>query len=70
MTRSKFGVLRNAALLAGTLLLIAPHVAHAYIDPGTGSMVLQLLAAGLVSAALIFRRSLMRVLGLFRRGRK
>ena len=70
MTRSKSGVPRNAVLLAAAYLLIVPHEAHAYIDPGTGSLVLQLLAAGLVSAALIFRRSIARVLGLFRRDRK
>ena len=51
-------------------LLACPGKASAYIDPGTGSMMLQLLAAGLVSAALVFRKSLGRFFALFRKARK
>jgi hypothetical protein len=44
--------------LAGVTALTVAVVpcAHAYIDPGTGSMVLQLLAAG-AAAALFYLRS-------------
>jgi hypothetical protein len=37
-----------------------------YIDPGSGSMVLQLLLSMAVGAAFTFRRALARVGGLFR----
>ncbi|MCA9726086.1 MAG: hypothetical protein R3E12_01030 [Candidatus Eisenbacteria bacterium] len=50
-----------------TLFLICARPAQAYLDPGSGSMILQLLAAGLVTATVVFRRSLARVVGLFRR---
>lgn len=43
-------ILANSVVLAGLLLLISTHDAHAYIDPGTGSYILQLLIAGLVGA--------------------
>ncbi|WP_319763578.1 hypothetical protein [Maridesulfovibrio sp.] len=31
-------------------LFVVPTTAHAYLDPGTGSLILQALAAGLVTA--------------------
>lgn len=33
----------------------------AYIDPGSGSLVIQALIAGLVAAPILFRRQLMRI---------
>ena len=36
----------------------------AYVDPGTGSLVLQLLVAGLLSAGVVFGRARSRVLAL------
>ena len=32
------------------LLIVAPSPAHAYLDPGTGSMAIQLLVAGALGA--------------------
>lgn len=37
-------------LLAALAVILAPEAAHAYIDPGTGSMLLQLLIAGLLGS--------------------
>jgi hypothetical protein len=37
--------------------LVAPSLALAYLDPITGSLVLQILAAGFLAAAATFRRS-------------
>lgn len=37
--------------------LVAPSLALAYLDPITGSIVLQVLAAGFLAAAATFRRS-------------
>ncbi len=42
----------NPVVLAGLLLLIFTHNAHAYLDPGTGSYILQLIIAGLLGASL------------------
>lgn len=36
--------------------LLAPNPAHAYLDPGTGSMILQGLAAGLVALLAFWSR--------------
>lgn len=36
---------------------IAPNPAHAYLDPGTGSMILQGLAAGLVALLAFWSRA-------------
>jgi hypothetical protein len=33
-----------------------PSTAHAYIDPGTGSLLLQSLAAGFLAVGIYFRR--------------
>lgn len=38
--------------------------AHAYLDPGTGSMVLQALAGGVIAVALFWRRILSAVKGI------
>jgi hypothetical protein len=52
------------------LLAVAPLPAFAYIDPGTGSMLVQSLLA-VVAGALVFGRTLwQRVKGLMRRRRK
>lgn len=48
-------------------LLTLPSTAHAYLDPGTGSMLLQLLlggAAGLAIAAKLYWHNLLSALGL------
>lgn len=44
--------------------------AHAYIDPGTGSMLLQVMGALVAGAIFYFRESLLRVKGLFLRRSK
>ena len=39
------------SIMAGLLVLISAQDAFAYVDPGTGSYVLQLIMAGLLAAA-------------------
>ena len=39
---------------------------HAYIDPGSGSLVVQVLIAGLVAVPIFFRRQIARVIGTLR----
>ena len=57
------------ALLAiiGFLLVFAPHPAWAYLDPGSGSMLLQLILGGVAGAVVlvkIYWRRLLAFLGL------
>ena len=49
------------------LLAAAPPSAHAYLDPGTGSMVVQALLAALVGAGLMIRGLRARLVALVRR---
>jgi hypothetical protein len=51
--------LMSGATLAACLLLamlVFPAPAHAYIDPVSGSIILQVLAAGALAAAFTFKR--------------
>ena len=60
--RSHFAKLSFAALV----VLAAPALAHAYTDPGAGSMLLQLLlggAAGLFVAFRMFKERILRFFG-------
>ena len=47
------------------LSLIAPSVAFAYLDPGSGSMLLQLVLGGLAGLAVIAKLYWHRLLALF-----
>jgi hypothetical protein len=57
--RRNRGVPRLHDLILGIVVfhLVAPSLALAYLDPITGSLVLQVLAAGFLAAAATFRRS-------------
>ena len=50
-----------AAALVAALLLLAPSTAHAYLDPGTGSYVLQMIIAGLLGAAFAVKMYWLRI---------
>ena len=52
-------------LIALFLSLTAPSVAFAYLDPGSGSMLLQLVLGGLAGLAVIAKLYWHRLLGLF-----
>jgi hypothetical protein len=54
-------------LLAVAAILALPSLAHAYADPGAGSLLLQLLvggAAGLFVAFRLFREKILRLFGI------
>jgi hypothetical protein len=51
----KVGNLITAFAVLGFLFLLFPRRAHAYLDPGTGSYVIQILAAALVGSAVAVR---------------
>lgn len=59
----------NLYLLMVVLLMvfIAPQKAEAYLDPGTGSMILQMIIAGLVGVGCTFRMWKDKVLGLLKK---
>jgi hypothetical protein len=57
---------RTLLLLALPLLLL-PSVAHAYLDPGTGSYVLQLLIGGLLGGLFAVGMFWRRVVAFFKR---
>jgi hypothetical protein len=48
-------------------VLVASRPALAYLDPGTGNLVLQVVVAALVTASLVFRRLWGPLAGGFRR---
>jgi hypothetical protein len=57
------GPRRHVVRAAATLLLafaVLPTPAYAYIDPISGSVILQVLAAGFLAAGLVFRTTLSR----------
>ncbi len=58
----RFGYL---ILIVLFLSLIAPSVAFAYLDPGSGSMLLQLVLGGLAGLAVIAKLYWHRLLALF-----
>ena len=54
-------------LAAAAVLVGMGRSAHAYIDPGSASIVLQAIVGGIAVAAVYFRAQTMRFLSLFRR---
>jgi len=59
----------RAVLPAVLALLALPQDAAAYIDPGTGSLILQGLIAGLAAAAVVIRGYWYRIKAFFRGGK-
>jgi len=60
--------LNRTGLLPAVLLLLAlPQDAAAYIDPGTGSLILQGLIAAFAAAAVVIRGYWYRIKAFFRR---
>jgi hypothetical protein len=62
----------NAALIT-TIVAMVPTEAHAYLDPGTGSMVLQVIVAGILGAMFTFksyvRAIISSITGIFKKQR-
>jgi len=56
--------------LAGGMLLCSTAPAYAYIDPGTGSMLLQALAGAVLVGGLLWRRLVAGIKNLLGRGEK
>ena len=47
--------MEKLVVFAVMTFLLAPTTAYAYLDPGTGSIILQMLIAGILAAALYVR---------------
>ena len=60
-------VWRRALWLTLFLVALAPRSAHAYLDPGAGSMILQLVLGGLAGLAVGLRLVWRRLAGRFSR---
>ena len=65
MKHSKY--LANSVVFAFLLVLASTHEAHAYIDPGTGSYVIQLIIAALVGVGFAVKVYWGRIKGFFSR---
>ena len=65
-TAPKSGFVRHAAFAAAACM-VAAGPAEAYIDPGTGSMLLQVIGAGIAGAIFYFRELRMKLLSMFSR---
>jgi hypothetical protein len=59
---------RFTSMLAG-LILIPASAKHPYLDPGSGSFILQLLIAGATGAIFIMRNQIARFFGFFRKNK-
>lgn len=54
------------ALMLQALAAVMAAPAHAYIDPASGSILLQVAAAGVLAAAYTFKRFFYQISGVFR----
>ena len=54
---------RQDACFLALLVASFPALAHAYIDPGSGALVLQAIIAGVVGGVFYFRDKILQVLG-------
>jgi hypothetical protein len=59
-----------SALCATLLLVGAPRPAEAYLDPGTGSIVIQVVVGGVLAVLATTRLYWNRIVTIFRRDRK
>ncbi len=57
----------RVVVLALGILLVPISTAQAYIDPGSGSFLLQAVLAGLLAAGMAIRTYWRRIVGFFRR---
>lgn len=65
MSMKKNARIAKIILYLGVLFLLFPRPAHAYIDPGNGSYLLQITAGILFSALFFFKNWWGKIKGLF-----
>lgn len=71
MTNLNLPAFLRLSTVLTALLALAPADAHAYLDPGTGSMVLQVIVAGVLGAMFTFksyvRAVVLSITGIFKK---
>lgn len=65
---SFFRIIRSVLTTVLSLFAVL-RLARAYLDPGSGSFLIQILVAGLIGAGLAIRAYWGRIVGLFKRSR-
>lgn len=65
-TRGGPGLIWSLLLAFLVVSLVVPQRAHAYIDPMSGSIILQALAAGFLAALFVMKRFWYRITGVVR----
>jgi hypothetical protein len=70
VNRIGLSFLAKSSLLVISLLIFSDQTAHAYIDPGTGSFVLQGILGGLFAGAFMFKLWWGRFTGVLRSVRR
>jgi hypothetical protein len=61
--------MRTTPVLLAALVVSLPVPAHAYVDPGTGAMLLQLLLGGVAGAAVVAKLYWARLRSLFKKSK-
>ncbi len=69
-SRMSSGQLAEAGVLAACALAVLPSTAHAYLDPGSGSMALQILLATALGAVYAVRAYWRKIRARFTRPRE
>ena len=59
--------MHRKVIIVAILAILTPDLAHAYLDPGTGSYIVQMIIAGLLGAAFAMKVFWMRIKGFFLR---
>lgn len=59
-------ILETTWMIAAAILTGAPHKNPAYLDPGSGSFIFQLILASLLGAAVVIRAYWKRIAGFFK----
>jgi len=59
-------ILYQTLAVIATILFDNPHKPHAYLDPGSGSFIFQLILASLLGAAIVVRAYWKRIVGFFK----
>jgi hypothetical protein len=60
-------IIQTVAIFTATILAGTPHKNPAYLDPGSGSFIFQLILASLLGAAVVIRAYWKRISGFFKK---
>ncbi len=59
-------ILFQTVMLIAAVMADNPYKPHAYLDPGSGSFIFQLILASLLGAAVVIRAYWTRIVGFFK----